>query len=240
MFGKASIFAFCLGCLFISACVVSQGRYFEVEDKLTETQAQLAEDKQSLADLQIRNYELNAKIRNLENQLEKAKKDIDDVGGTDSVENIKASQEILEKIFIEIEDNLREIDSPGVRVEKIDGKLKITFGNNLLFGTGDTKLHKRGGKSLLNMLAELLKERKDLNVVVEGHSDAQKIAGGLRYENNWELSAARASSVVEYLEDQGIDSKSLTASGRGSSAPISQYDDTNRRVEIYILPSHRF
>ena len=133
MFGKASIFAFCLGCLFISACVVGQGRYFEVENKLIETQALLAEDKQSLADLQISNYELNAKIRNLENQLEKAKKDIDDVGGKDSVENIKASQEILEKIFIEIEDNLREIDSPGVRVEKMDGKLKITFGNNLLF-----------------------------------------------------------------------------------------------------------
>ena len=89
---------------------------------------------------------------------------------------------------------------------------------------------------MLNKLAELLKERKDLNVVVEGHSDAQKISGGLKHENNWELSAARASSVVEYLEDQGIDSKSLTASGRGSSAPISQYDDTNRRVEIYILP----
>ena len=235
MFGKASIFTFCLGCLFISACVVPQGRYFEVQDKLTETQAQLAGDKQSLADLQIRNYELNAKIRNLENQFEKAKKDIDDVGGTDSVENIKASQALLEKIFVEIEDKLREIDSPGVRVEKKEGKIKITFGNKMLFDKDSAKFHKKGGKSLLDKLAELLKERKDLNVVVEGHTDADPFPEKANY-SNWELSAARASSVVEYLEDQGIDSKSLTASGRGSSAPISQYDDTNRRVEIYILP----
>jgi chemotaxis protein MotB len=88
---------------------------------------------------------------------------------------------------------------------------------------------------LLDKLAELLKERKDLNVVVEGHTDADPFPEKANY-SNWELSAARASSVVEYLEDQGIDSKSLTASGRGSSVPESQYDVENRRVEIYILP----
>jgi chemotaxis protein MotB len=247
MFGKASIFAFCLGCIFISACVVPQGRYFAiedkffaVEDKLTETQAQLAEDKQSLAELQVRNYKLNAKIKDLEKQLENEKKKINDVGGTDSVENIKASKEIIDKINIEIGDKLREeIGSREIRVEKMEGKLKITFGNKMLFDKGSAKFHKNRGKSLLNKLAELLEERKDLNVVVEGHSDAHTLPSWAKYESNWELSAARASSVVEYLENQGIDSEGLTASGRGSSDPISpedKFDDTNRRVEIYILP----
>ncbi len=240
MFSKASIFALCLGCLFISACVVPQGRYFEVHDKLTETLAQLAEDKQSLAELQARNDKLNAKIKDLEKQLENEKKKINDVGGTDSIENIKASKEIIDKINLEVGDKLRkEIDSREIRVEKMEGKLKTTFGNKMLFDKGSAKFHKNRGKSLLNKLAEILKERKDLNVVVEGHSDAHTLPRGAKYRNNWELSAARSSSVVEYLEKQGVDSEGLTASGRGSSAPISpedKFDDTNRRVEIYILP----
>ena len=109
----------------------------------------------------------------------------------------------------------------------------------MLFDKGSAKFYKYRGKSLLNKLAELLKERKDLNVVVEGHSDAHTLPRGAKYDSNWELSAARASSVVEYLEKLGIDSEGLTASGRGSSAPISpevKFDDTNRRVEIYIPP----
>ncbi len=247
MFGKASIFAFCLGCIFISACVVSQDRYFEIEDKLTETQAQLAGDKQSLADLQIRNYELNAKIRNLENRLEKAKRDIDDVGGKKQISNIKASQEILLKIYVELEDKLRkEIESGDIQVEQTDGKqgkLKITFGNKMLFEKGTAEFYEIRGKSplsLLNNLAELLEKREDVEVMVEGHTDASKMKkGSLNFPSNWELSAARAAAVVRYLDEQGIHSENLTASGRASSAPISpkgKFDDANRRVEIYILP----
>jgi chemotaxis protein MotB len=94
----------------------------------------------------------------------------------------------------------------------------------------------------LSKVASVLKTTvSDLNVGIEGHTDNVPIKHS-GWKSNWELSSARALSVVHYLEDQeGIDPKRLSATGYGEFHPVASNETVsgrqeNRRVEIVILP----
>lgn len=135
----------------------------------------------------------------------------------------------------------QEIDDKQVRLKMMDKGLVITFVADVLFDSGKAKIKSEAYASL-DKVARVLKENvPDLNVGIEGHTDniPIKVSG---WKSNWELSTARALSVLHYMVDkEGIAPDRLSAIGYGEYRPVASNDtksdrQLNRRVEIVILP----
>ncbi len=149
----------------------------------------------------------------------------------------------LDKTRRKIETSLKEqIAQKEVKIEEIEGKLRVTFLDKILFDSGSTKIKDRGKEVLLN-LAESFGADTDKTIVVEGHTDDVEIGYPLRerFPSNWELSTARAASVVRFLQkNANISPERLTASGFSFYRPVVPNDtDTrsqNRRIEIILVP----
>ncbi|MBM3246115.1 MAG: hypothetical protein FJZ13_02170 [Candidatus Omnitrophica bacterium] len=135
----------------------------------------------------------------------------------------------------------REIQDKQVRLQMMEKGLVITFVADVLFDSGKAKI-KPETYSALDKVAEVLRENvPQLNVGIEGHTDNQPIRLS-NWKSNWELSSARALSVLHYLVDnKGISPERVSAIGYGeyrsvASNETSQGRRLNRRVEIVILP----
>lgn len=135
----------------------------------------------------------------------------------------------------------KEIEDKQVRLEMMEKGLVITFVADILFDSGKAKI-KDEGYQVLDKVATVLRENvPQHNVGIEGHTDNQpiKFSG---WKSNWELSAARALSVLHYLTDEkGISPERVSAIGYGEYRPVATNDtkegrQLNRRVEIVILP----
>ena len=149
----------------------------------------------------------------------------------------------LDQTRREIETSLNEqIALKDIKIEEIEGKLRVTFLDKILFDSGSTKI-KDGGKEILLTLAESFGADTDKTIVVEGHTDNVEIGYPLRkrFPSNWELSTARAASVVRFLQEKAnISPERLTASGFSFYRPgVPNDKDTrsqNRRIEIILVP----
>ncbi|MFA5261118.1 MAG: OmpA family protein [Candidatus Omnitrophota bacterium] len=148
----------------------------------------------------------------------------------------------LERAKLELEDRLRnEIDDREVKVEMLDRGLVITFVAEVLFDSGKAKLRSEALNKLERVASVLKTTVADLNIGVEGHTDNVPIKYS-GWKSNWELSSARAMSVLHYMvEDLGIAPVRLSATGYGEYQPVASNDSPegrqkNRRVEIVILP----
>jgi chemotaxis protein MotB len=158
------------------------------------------------------------------------------------INKLKSELSELERAKRELEDRLRkEIGDKEVKVEMSDRGLVITFLAEVLFDSGKDKI-KENAKSKLDQVAGVLNTTvRDLNIGIEGHTDNEPIKRS-GWKSNWELSAARALSVLHYMEDNhGIDPARLAAIGYGEYKPVDSNDtregrQRNRRVEIVILP----
>ena len=153
----------------------------------------------------------------------------------------RAKQE-LERAKQELEDRLKnEINDKQVKVEMLERGLVITFVSEVLFDSGKADLRAESlGK--LEQVAQVLNTTvKDLNVGIEGHTDNEPIKYS-GWKSNWELSSARALSVLHYLaEKQSVAPDRLASIGYGEYHPVASNDSKegrqkNRRVEIVILP----
>ena len=121
---------------------------------------------------------------------------------------------------------------------KIDKEgIRIIFRSPIIFDLGKAEL-KPEIISVLSAVAKVIREMPN-EVVVEGHTDDKPIVSG-EFRSNWELSAARAFSVIRYFIEQGIDSRRLSAIGYGEYRPLYPNDTEehrayNRRIEIDIV-----
>lgn len=112
--------------------------------------------------------------------------------------------------------------------------ISMTFMGGLFFDTLSTDLSEEA-KNILRTLASLIKKMpKAFRVDVSGHSDSRPVVDDSIYPSNWELSAARAASVVRFLVEQGVPSKRMRAIGYADTVPTSNNLDQNRRVVIRI------
>jgi chemotaxis protein MotB len=113
----------------------------------------------------------------------------------------------------------------------------------VLFATGSADINDQGKVDLdkvASAISDLIKEiPEDIPWVLQinGHTDKQPIGGGGRFKSNWELSAGRAISVVEYFISQGIPAEHLVAAGYGEFQPLEEGDTQdvyakNRRIEL--------
>jgi len=135
----------------------------------------------------------------------------------------------------------KEIEDRQVKLEMMEKGLVITVVGDVLFDSGKAKIRPES-YPILDKVATVLKENvPELNVGIEGHTDNApiKFSG---WQSNWELSTARALSVLHYLvEEKSISPQRLSAVGYGEYSPVASNSNKegrqlNRRVEIVILP----
>ncbi|MXN65374.1 peptidoglycan -binding protein [Stappia sp. GBMRC 2046] len=136
---------------------------------------------------------------------------------------------------------LREILSQRSDIRVVGDR--FVFQSEVLFPSGSDQINPDGQEEL-QKLAEAILELDaqipaEINWVlrVDGHTDSRPLSGTGRFQNNWQLSAARAISVVRYLIDQGVDPKRLVAAGFGEFQPLDEGDSDealarNRRIEL--------
>lgn len=132
---------------------------------------------------------------------------------------------------------LAQTDTDGnVDVDILPTGVNIRIGEEVLFETGQADLQNKGAIIFDSILPTL--QGGDFDIIIEGHTDSIPIHTD-RFPSNWELSASRAISVVQYLIDRGIDPRRLKAVGRADTRPISTNENKegrarNRRVNVLL------
>ncbi|SHG11424.1 chemotaxis protein MotB [Bacteroides luti] len=132
-------------------------------------------------------------------------------------------------------EELKEVD-----IQVLKGVVYISLADNMLYKSGSYEVNERAGETL-SKIAKIIMDYKDYDVLIEGNTDTDPITRA-NIRNNWDLSALRASSVVQVLQNSyGVDPKRLTAAGRGEFNPIADNNSAlgkqrNRRTQIIITP----
>lgn len=136
--------------------------------------------------------------------------------------------------------SLSRTEANDVDVQVIKGVVYISLADNMLYKSGSYEIGERAGETL-SKIAKIITDYKNYDVLVEGNTDNVPISQK-NIRNNWDLSALRASSVVQALQTRyGVDPKRLTAAGRGEYNPVASNDSAvgkqrNRRTQIIITP----
>ena len=131
-------------------------------------------------------------------------------------------------------------NSDELSVEVKNGKVYVSMTDKLLFKSGSAAVEAKG-KEALKLLAEVLDKNPDIDILIEGHTDNVPIKTAV-YRDNWDLSVARATSIVRILtDDYKIVPTRLTASGKGEFSPRATNETPegralNRRTEIILSP----
>jgi chemotaxis protein MotB len=135
----------------------------------------------------------------------------------------------------------QEVKKGQLQVRQYKDMLTVEVAEQLFFDSGRAAL-KESGKALLKKVGDALKGYDDKIIRVVGHTDNVPIGKSMQsqFPTNWDLSAARATTVVRFLEGAGVPPERLLASGRGEYSPVASNDDPdgrrkNRRIEITLV-----
>ncbi len=228
---------------------VSKSQYMALEKDLSGTRNKLKNTETGRDKCAENLEETNALYKGLEDDNRKLSHEIDllllELEKGKSL--IKLQEGMIDKMGEtknKIEADLKEqIANQEIKLEEMEGKLKVSFIDKILFGSGRVKIKERGKKALLKV-ADSLKSSNQ-NIVVQGHTDNVPIGSVLqnKYPTNWELSAVRATTIVRFfLDEGGLDPQRFSASGFGDCQPVASNDNEegrsqNRRIEIILVPS---
>jgi chemotaxis protein MotB len=150
----------------------------------------------------------------------------------------KAVQDLKNRIA----NSLLDFKASDLTVNVKNGKVYVSLAEQLLFGSGSIDVDKKG-VTALQQLAKAIKDQKDLQIMVEGHTDNVPISAKSKYmQDNWDLSVMRATSITRILTQAGVSPSQVTASGKGEYSPLAPNDSSqskqkNRRTEIIIAPN---
>ncbi|MGH8720828.1 MAG: OmpA family protein [Burkholderiales bacterium] len=154
---------------------------------------------------------------------------------------LSASQQSQEQYDAVVANLSEQVQKGQLQVRRYKDMLTVDVAEQLFFDSGRAAL-KDSGKKVLQEVADALKDYADKAIRVVGHTDNVPIAKAARsvFASNWELSAARATTVVRFLQDAGIAPERLIATGRAQYAPVAPNDSTqgrqkNRRIEITLI-----
>ncbi|TLY21603.1 MAG: chemotaxis protein MotB [Nitrospirae bacterium] len=168
---------------------------------------------------------------------EKARLEQDRAAKEEEIQRLTKTHEELTKSL------QAEIAKGDIKIKQVRDRLTINMVDRVLFDSGKSKV-KPSGLKVLKQVSDILKKVTDKQIRIEGHTDNVPIGTKLkdRFQSNWELSTARATSVVRYLiEEGGVDRANLTAVGYADTKPIASNDTeegrtANRRIEIALYP----
>ncbi|MBI5048513.1 MAG: OmpA family protein [Deltaproteobacteria bacterium] len=182
---------------------------------------------------------LTARTEYLNREVERLKLKAGELS-TAKEEELARVKETYESLMKEMK---QEIDKGEIKITQALDRLSVNMVEKILFDSGKAEVKPEGLK-ILNRVGTILKGITDKQIKIEGHTDNVQIGAKLqkRYPTNWELSTARATNVVRYLQDKvGIDARLLSAAGYSEYKPIAGNDTVegraqNRRMEIVLLP----
>ena len=190
-------------------------------------------------------------LLNIQQNLEKTRKENDSLSTSLAEREKKVSE--LEQVLAnkdkavqdlknKISNALLNFKESDITVKVKNGKVYVSLAEQLLFGSGSIEIDSKG-VSALQQLAKAIKDQKDINILVEGHTDNVPISKKSTYmQDNWDLSVMRATSITKILTKAGVSPKQITASGKGEFMPLAANDTAsnkqkNRRTEIIITPN---
>ena len=216
-----------LAAAFIAAGCVTKGDYEKLETDKNGEIATLKKDKAALEQQQT----------SLEQQQAESKKQID------ALEQEKAklqttSQQDKSQYDSLVKNLTEEVKKGELQVRQYKDMLTVDVAEQLFFDSGRADL-KDTGKAVLKKVGEALKGYEDKVIRVVGHTDNVPIKTKV-FPSNWELSVARATTVVRYLQETGIPPERMVASGRAEYQPVAENDTAdgrkkNRRIEITLI-----
>jgi chemotaxis protein MotB len=230
------------------------------------------QNSQKLADLNKEYDQLNAYYKNLLNSSGKMNRDMAEQREQllSIQENLEKTRKLNDSLSIglaEREKKVRELETVLANKDKAvqdlknrvsnallnfkendltvnvkNGKVYVSLAEQLLFGSGSIEVDSKG-VGALQQLAKALKDQKDIQIMVEGHTDNVPISKKSAYmQDNWDLSVMRATSITKILTKGGVPPNQITASGKGEFYPLApnetaQSRQKNRRTEIIITPN---
>jgi len=203
------------------ALATSEKKYVKLQESLDKSLTNASQNNISIEKLVDQINESNQYIRHL----------VEVKSKSDSL-NMVLSNNLTRSLSKE---EMKEVD-----VQVLKGVVYISLADNMLYKSGSYEINSRAAQTL-SKIAKIIKDYKDYDVLIEGNTDNVPISKP-NIRNNWDLSALRASSVVQALQnDYGVDPKRLTAGGRGEYNPIVANDtevgkQRNRRTQIIITP----
>ena len=201
-----------------------------------ETSALQKQLEQKTKELQKKSEELvnlEAELRNKQQLLEERERRVNELEDL-----LKRQEDALKLLKKKVTDALIGFENQGLKVEQKNGKIYVSMEAKLLFKSGSIVVESEGKKAL-QQIGKALENEKDLEIVVEGHTDTDKLNSASFPRNNWELSVLRATSVVEILlANSKMNPAKLIAAGRSEFQPVDPSDKAkNRRIEIIISPN---
>ena len=234
--------------LVLSACV-SQGTYEKLEaekkQEIDALQSQRSALERQAADLREQRAALEKDKTSLEREQAslRAQNEALDRERMKLLETSKQSQSQYDALVQELN---KEVQQGQLQVRQYKDMLTVDVAEQLFFDSGRATL-KDTGKDVLKRVADAIKSYDDKAIRVVGHTDNVPISGALQktYASNWELSVARATTVVRFLQESGIEPERLVATGRAEYAPVAENDSPegrqkNRRIEITLINKNLF
>src|SRR4029079_12188650 len=230
-----------------------KARLAREHERLQQEQSQLSaslegERKRLLAEtgektrLQQEQSQLSASLEEERKRLkaegeEKARLEQERAAKEDEIRRLTKTQEELSQSLKD------EISKGNIKIQQVRDRLTINMIDRVLFRSGRADI-KPAGLKVLKQVSDVLNKITDKQIRIEGHTDNVPISTKLqdRFKTNWELSTARATTVVRYLIDQGgAQPQALSAVGYADTHPIAGNDSeagrsSNRRIEIVLYP----
>jgi chemotaxis protein MotB len=226
----------------------------QLMDRLNKLLAGSEKDNAKLSgDLQMTQEQLLKKqdeLKLLEAKLLLQKKELDDLAAQLKLREARVNE--LEAILKQkdqaaadlkkkLQDALLGFEGKGLTITQKNGKIYVSMDESLLFASGKTNVEPKGVEAL-KTVAKVLEQNKDINVLVEGHTDDVPMKGAGEIKDNWDLSVMRATSVTKILlSSANITQSRITAAGRGEFFPLDnaktpEARKKNRRTEIILTP----
>ena len=208
----------------------------------TQSSKKLAEQSQKnqelLAQLEEKERKLQAeslRLENLQLELNHRSSQIEELQAL-----INAKEAQMQQLKDAISKALTNFEGKGLTVEQKNGKIYVSMENKLLFNSGSWAVGTQGKKAV-EQLASVLSQNKDINVLIEGHTDNVPYSGTTIIDN-WDLSVKRATAIVRILEKKGVSQTQITAAGRSEYVPVGTNETKegkakNRRIEIILAPN---
>ncbi|MFR0677177.1 OmpA family protein [Dysgonomonas mossii] len=233
-----------------------QKNYQESQLQLAESRTRVASLEERLAEARKNNEDLRAAYAEMQGLLNKSllQNTQGNVNITKLVDEINSSNRFIQHLvqaknrsdslnIVMINNLTRSLtrdEMQDLDIKVLKGVVYISLDDRMLYRSGGYEISTKAGE-ILSKIAKIIMDYKDYSVLVEGNTDTDPISRP-NIRNNWDLSALRASSVVQALQNNyGVDPKRLTAAGRGEYNPIATNSTAegkalNRRTQIIITP----
>ena len=228
--------------------------YLDTKEKLAATEASLAAAQQQLAtaksDYAKLQSALDKSLTNANQNNISIEKLVDQINESNQyirhLVEVKSKSDSLNMVLTNnLTRSLSREEMKEVDVQVLKGVVYISLADNMLYQSGSYEVNSRA-KETLSKIAKIIQDYKDYDVLIEGNTDNVPVsttsAKMKNIRNNWDLSALRAASVVQYLQDNfGVNPKRMTAGGRGEYNPVTTNNtevgkQRNRRTQIIITP----